>query len=479
MQPLSLAAAAQGGVLVNDTHARLSPTSVYRVVTPPDTEAVARCVRSASEQGRALTVAGGRNAMARQAFGTDAVLVDTAALTRVRRFEPDARTLEVEAGIQWPALIAATRALDAPGRVPLGIVQKQTGADRLSLGGSVAVNAHGRGLTLPPLGAQVESLEVVRADGEIVRCSRAENVELFSLALGGYGLFGIVTAVELRLAPRHAVRRRVEVRATDGLMEAMRERADAGFSFGDLQFSVDPTSDDFLRQGVFSCYEPCANVSEDATLPPRLDAARWRDLAYLAHTDKRRAFEAYAAHYLATDGQVYASDTHQLATYVEGYHEDVDRRLGARCPGTEVITELYAPRASFEAFLVDLRQALRRTGADVIYGTVRVIERDEDAFLAWAREPWACVVLNLHVEHSPEGIARAQGQFRAAIDAALTHGGNLYLTYHAWATGPQLRAGHPRLEAFLARKAELDPEDTLRSDWLTRIRAQLGHAGRA
>jgi FAD/FMN-containing dehydrogenase len=474
MNELQPARRAPRTVLVDDTHARLSATRVREVLAPRSALGVASIVADAARRGLAVTVAGGRNAMARQAFGTDAVLVDTRALTRVRGLDRAARLLEVEAGIQWPELIAATHALDLPGEPSLGIVQKQTGADRISLGGSVAVNAHGRGLTLPPLGGQVEALEVVRADGSLVWCSREVEPELFGLVLGGYGLCGITTAVSLRLTERVPVRRKVEVRTTDGLMGAMHERAAQGFRFGDFQFDIDPASDGFLRRGVFSCYEPTAAASVQRVLSHRLDAAAWRELAFLAHTDKRRAFELYAAYYMRSDGQVYWSDTHQLATYVEGYHEDLDARLGATCRGTEVITELYAPRAGFEAFLVGLRAALRETAADVVYGTIRVIERDDDAFLAWAREPWACVVLNLHVEHSPEGLARAQRQFRAAIDAALEHGGSFYLPYHAWATGDQLRAGHPRLEAFLARKAALDPRDTLRSDWLTGLRATLG-----
>jgi len=463
-------------VLVDDTHARLSATRVREVLAPRTAEEVAAIVVDAAQLGLAVTIAGGRNSMARQAFGTAAVLVDTRALTRVRGLDRAARLLEVEAGIQWPELIAATHALDVPGAPPLGIVQKQTGADRISLGGSVAVNAHGRGLTLPPLGGQIEALEVVRPDGSLVRCSREVEPELFGLVLGGYGLCGLTTAVTLRLAERVPVRRKVELRTTDGLMDTLRERAAQGFRFGDLQFDIDPTSDGFLRRGVLSCYEPVADGRRASAVLHTLDAAQWRELAYLAHTDKRRAFELYAAHYMRSDGQVYGSDTHQLATYVAGYHEAIDTRLGATCRGTEVITELYAPRAAFEPFLVDLRAALRRTRADVVYGTIRVIERDEDAFLAWAREPWACVVLNLHVDHTPDGLARARRQFRAALDAALAHQGSFYLPYHAWATAEQLRAGHPRLEEFLARKATLDPRDTLRSDWLTGLRATLGVA---
>ena len=52
----------------------------------------------------------------------------------------------------------------------------------------------------------------------------------------------------------------------------------------------------------------------------------------------------------------------------------------------------------------------------MIYGTVRLIERDDESFLAWAREPYACVIFNLHVEHTPEGSSTRRDAFRALID---------------------------------------------------------------
>jgi len=69
-------------------------------------------------------------------------------------------------------------------------------------GGALAANVHGRGLTLRPIIGDVESFTLMDADGRLTTCSRTENGELFRLAIGGYGLFGIVTRVRLRLMPR-------------------------------------------------------------------------------------------------------------------------------------------------------------------------------------------------------------------------------------------------------------------------------------
>jgi FAD/FMN-containing dehydrogenase len=130
-----------------------------------------------------------------------------------------------------------------------------------------------------------------------------------------------------------------------------------------------------------------------------------------------------------------------------------------------MITELYVPRARLADFLGAAADSLRRTRARVVYGTVRLVERDVDSVLAWAREPWACVVFNLHVRHDAAGLAAAAESFRGLIDLALAHGGSYYLTYHRWATREQVEAAHPRFAEFLRAKREVDPAGRWCSDW--------------
>jgi hypothetical protein len=100
----------------------------------------------------------------------------------------------------------------------------------------------------------------------------------------------------------------------------------------------------------------------------------------------------------------------------------------------------------------------------VIYGTIRLIESDEETFLSWAREAWASIVFNFHVDHSEAGIARARRQFRLLIDLALAEGGSYFLTYHRWATRSQVEAAYPQMPDFLRRKLEWDPDERFQSD---------------
>ena len=453
------------GTLVNDIHSQLNPTLVDRVVAVDSIDVIRRTIRSARREGKTVSIAGGRHAMGGQQFGTGTVLLDTTKLTRVLNFNLNEGTIEVEAGIQWPELIQHLITVQEGRPRQWGIAQKQTGADRLSIGGAIGANVHGRGLRMRPFIADVESFVLVDAHGNILECSRRENAELFRLVNGGYGLFGTVCAVTLRLAPRRKVQRVVEVISIEKLMPAFEKRIADGFLFGDFQYSTDKKSKDFMRKGVFSCYRPVDPVTPIPAKQKKLSDEDWRNLLYLSHADKGRAFERYADYYLSTSGQVYWSDTNQLSTYFDDYHKRLDLRLGAAHKATEIITEIYVPRQAIVKFMAEVSDDFRKNDVEPIYGTIRLIERDEESFLAWAKQAYACIIFNLHAVHTPEGLEHTAHAFRRLIDIALRLGGSYYLTYHKYATRNQVLACYPQFPEFLRLKKKYDPEERFQSNW--------------
>jgi len=446
-------------LILNDIHSRLNPTRVRELLLPSSVQEVSSAVQSAAAEGLSVSICGGRHAMGGQQFATDGLQLDLTRLNAVTAFEPALRTITVGAGIQWPALAAGLDALQTGALQPLTFRQKQTGADRLSIGGALSANAHGRGLRYKPFVEDVESFVLVDAKGDVRRCSRTENSELFRLAIGGYGLFGVICEVTLRLVPRLHLRRVVEIAELDEVEESFDRRLEQGFEYGDFQFMTDPSAPGFMRRGVLSAYLPLDGEVPLTEGAVELSSEQWQQLLYLAHRDKQRAFDLYSRHYLTTDGQVYRSDLQQMGVYVDGYHA----QLGIT-PASEMITEAYVPRKELTGFMRACSDDFRRHSVEFIYGTIRVIEPDDETFLPWAQGNRACVIFNLHVDHSPEGIVRAQEDFRRIIDRALERGGSFYLTYHRWATAAQLLAGHPRLPEFLQAKRTFDPKEVFQSD---------------
>ena len=438
-----------------------------RVETPGTPGELQRAVACVRDSGGSLSVAGGRHAMGGQQFLSGGVLLDTGRLNRIIELDPERGLVKVEAGILWDRLVSGLRKMQEDSQLRWSVVQKQTGADRLSIGGALAANGHGRGLSYAPIVQDVESLELVDAKGELRHCSRTENPELFSLVIGGYGLFGVIYSTTLRLMPSHHLRRSVEITDIDALASRFGQRIADGFTYGDFQYMTDETSPDFLRRGVLSCYRPLSLDEAPPVGPPRylLTKLDWLKLLHLSHSDKARAFEEYSGFYQRTDGQIYDSETFQLSMYIDHYHEDLDRRLygGQKC--SETITELYVSLPKLAEFMDAAAEELRHRHANVIYGTVRLIAQDDETFLNWAIQPYACVVVNLHVEHTDSGTAKVAEDLRGLIDLAAGLGGSYFLTYNRFATPEQLTGSYPQFHEFLKLKDHYDPDCVFSSDW--------------
>ena len=459
-------------VLLNDIHSQLNETAVERVIPIDSIEGLRAAIGRARRDGQSVSIAGGRHAMGGQQFGAGTMNLDMRPFARVIRFDREAGLVEVESGIQWPSLIDELNRRQAGADRQWGIAQKQTGADRLTIGGALAANIHGRGLTMPPLVHDIEEFTLVDAAAEVHRCSRSVNHDLFSLAVGGYGLFGAVATVTLRLRPRVKVRRVVEIREIDGLVDAVNDRIAEGFLYGDFQFSIDERSPNFMRRGVFSCYQP---VDPSTPMTPdqlELSEEQWAQLFALGHFDKARAYDLYTSYYMSTNGQVYWSDTHQLSTYIDDYHRVIDAQAGAR--GSEMITEVYVPRSRLADFMEEARADFLANRVNVFYGTVRFIEPDQESFLAWARQPWACIVFNFHIDHSAAGLRKTAEDFRRLIDLAIKREGSYYLTYHRFARRDQVERCYPQFARMLNLKKQFDPQERFQSDWYRFYRSMFG-----
>jgi len=139
-------------------------------------------VRSAADLRKAMEQARGR-----------ALRVDTTGLDRVLRLDAGRQLLEVQAATPWAAL-AAYLEESAP---ELAVLAGHSGLAP-TIQESLAANEPGPDGC--PICAHVESLALVTTDGELRHASRSSNRELFALAIGGQGLFGVPYSVTLRLA---------------------------------------------------------------------------------------------------------------------------------------------------------------------------------------------------------------------------------------------------------------------------------------
>ena len=199
-------------------------------------------VREVTAKGGHISISGAHHSMGGHTFYRGGIVLDMLTFNRMSLDEPT-RVLTVGSGARWSEVIAY---LDHRGYA-VSIMQSN---NDFSVGGSLSVNCHGWQNDSPPIASTVESFRILTASSEIRRCSRTENQELFSLALGGYGLFGVILEVNLRVVPNeYYVAEAHRVKPADFnrvYHELTRNRADVGLAYG--RISVAPSS--FLDDAI-------------------------------------------------------------------------------------------------------------------------------------------------------------------------------------------------------------------------------------
>ena len=165
-----------------------SPDIIVRCRTGRDAE---RAVNFARGRGLTLSVKGGGHSYAGKTVGDGGVLVDLSLMKGIR-IDADARTADVEPGVTCAEL---DRAAQEHGlATPLPTVSS-VGVAGAALGGGSGYLSRKYGLTLDNL----ISVELVTAEGRLVRLSEQEHPDLFWAVRGAGANFGIATSLRLRL----------------------------------------------------------------------------------------------------------------------------------------------------------------------------------------------------------------------------------------------------------------------------------------
>jgi FAD/FMN-containing dehydrogenase len=167
------------------------PAAIVRCHNASD---VAAAIGVAREEDLPLSVRSGGHSYAGHAVAEGGLAIDLSAMNGVR-IDPERKLAVVGPGATWGDL---DRQAQVHGLATTGPTVSTVGVAGVALGGGTGYLARKYGLVIDNLLA----VDVVSADGRVVRASEAENPDLFWALRGGGGNFGVATSFDFRL---HAV----------------------------------------------------------------------------------------------------------------------------------------------------------------------------------------------------------------------------------------------------------------------------------
>lgn len=153
---------------------------------------------------------------------TAGLQVSTLHLDLGATFDHDEMTATVPGGWNYAQVGAALEAS--------GVALKNMGSlPHISLAGGTATGTHGSGNTNQVLAAEISALELVAADGELMRIDRTDPE--FGAHAVGLGAFGVITRVTLDVEPSYLVRQDIYKEAPwDDLFENFEEIMASAYS---------------------------------------------------------------------------------------------------------------------------------------------------------------------------------------------------------------------------------------------------------
>lgn len=323
-----------------------------------------------------------------------------------------------------------------------------------SVGGSISVNGHGWQKDSPPISSSIVSFTLMKANGQIVNCSRKENSELFHLVIGGYGLFGVVLDVKLKVVDNIALKYKYIRLSPENYVNHYKKyisgNPNVNLVFGRLRIS----HKHFLEEATLNFFEKDNSI---APAPPIQEqkSVEAKRLVFRGSVDSEYGKR------LRWDLETMANKVAKNAIFSrnELLYEDASLIENKDSTSTDLLQEYFIPEKNFNQYINDIKPILKYSKVDLLNITIRGVQRDNASYLNYAREDVFGFVMLFNQKKTKAQEEDMKNLTNQLVDVALKNGGTFYLPYRLHISPEKMRKTYPQADNFFKLKLKYDPEE--------------------
>lgn len=449
-----------GTICFNGSAQGYTPRKLFNIdvsasfCVPTSVEALQHLVQTAACEGKKISIVGAGKSQGGQTMCSSpaSYRVSLQCLNELLSFDFVKKQVTVQAGMTWNQL----QKFIAP--YGLAVKTMQSYSD-FSIGGSLGVNVHGQDFRFAPLIQTVESFKIILASGQMVTVSRHENQELFGLAIGGYGLFGIITQVTLNLTDDILMARRTVSMDTGDLANYVLSQVknNPNIEFFSARFSLG-SGMDLFKKALVVTYEK-TSVSNPKLLAFKpvsfggkvLDATLSNAFTAMTKWQAIKALRFYFEKLYFSQPKL-ISRNNFMSFALKGLPQDTPQER-------YILQEYFIPYNRLNQFIDKLRAIINKYNVNILNMTARHIQQDTESMLSFASQEACALVLYVCMPNKDWSYQATIGWTHELIDAALANNGTFYLPYHTIATQRQLKTAYPNFKKFVALKKHYDPQE--------------------
>jgi FAD/FMN-containing dehydrogenase len=401
-------------------------------------------LKFAKENNLKISIAGARHSMGGHTIYPNGIVLN---MLPYKQMEIDTTNniLTIGSGALWED---ALKYLDKYGK-SIAIMQAFSS---FSIGGSISVNGHGWQKDLPPISASVISFTLLTQEGKIINCSRQENKELFNLVIGGYGLFGVVLDVKLKVVENIALQYKYVRLNPDNFISYYKkyvsENPNVNLVFGRLRIS----DKHFLEEATINFFEKVeAKIpvlqNEKSTESQRLVFRGSVNSEY----GKRLRWDLETGMNKVSKNEIYSRN--------ELLNDHVSLIENKDTSSTDLLHEYFIPERNFTQYINDIKPILKNSKIDLLNITIRGVQQDNDSYLTYARENVFGFVLLFNQKKTEEQENEMKILTNQLVDIALKNEGTFYLPYRLHIAKNKMRKSYSNADQFFQLKLKYDPNE--------------------
>lgn len=430
-----------------DDVSRLNETTVSEIRKPVSEQDIQKAVQDARATNKKISIAGRRHSQGGHIMADDAIVLDMTSFNKIMGLNPEKTVLKVQSGATWAQI---QDYLNAEGLA----VKVQQSSNIFTVGGSLSANAHGRDPRFGAIIDTVRSFRLVTADGKIVTASRTENAELFSLVIGGYGLFGIITDVGLYVTRNSILKRTTVAMDCNAYPDFLRDNVWNNLDIEIHYARPDITKRGFMKDCLVTSYTRIADNQE--SLQPLaheklVEGSKW--LLSLS----RKSDWGKTTRWFIQESLLDETGTPEIISRNNAMRPPVEFLDYTSQADTDVLQEYFIPLKNSALFMGSLRKIVLEKNINILSITLRAVKEDKTSFLPYAAQDSLAFVLYINQGKDGVSVESARSWTRELIDAALQNDGTYYLTYANYATSDQFRKAYPAADHFFEKKKFYDP----------------------
>ena len=412
-----------------------------RIARPFTREGLVLAMVEANERGERIKVAGTGHSFSPAAL-TDGTMIDISSLDRILDFDPASGLVRVEAGAVLGGL---SQRLDR-----LGVAFENLGdIDKQTLAGSISTATHGTGARFQNVSAQIESIELIAADGTTRVLDERSDRTGFRAARVGLGALGAIYAATIRTVPAFTLSRLDHPLPLRETLDSLEQRVAEVEHF---EFYVFPHTDTALCRESRRTDEPPQPASPGSRFAREIVLENWVSGAFSAIARHRPA----AAPWLARR----AADSFARVSKVDRSHRVFASERRIKFTEMEYAIPIGRAREAVEGVL---EIASRPEMRCVFPIEVRFVAAD-DALLSPSHERDSCYIA-VHQDRKLDW-RRYFGEVEkllASFDGR-PHWGKRHTR-----TAAELGGLYPRWAAFAEARRRFDPEGRFANEYTDRV----------